>query len=32
MFEELSRSNDKIFDYILGLRESIHNQLQEDKQ
>lgn len=32
MFEELNKNNDRIFDYLMGLRESIHNQLQEDKQ
>ena len=32
VFEELSRANDRIFDYLSGLRESIHNQLQEDKE
>lgn len=32
LFEELNKANDKVYDYILGLRESIHNQLAEDKQ
>ena len=32
LFEELNKSNDRLYDYILGLRESIHNQLMEDKQ
>ena len=32
LFEELSRANDKIYDYLMGLRESIHNQLLEDKE
>jgi hypothetical protein len=31
IYEELNKSNLKIYDYILGLKESIHNQVQEDK-
>lgn len=32
LFENLNKSNDKIFDYLMNLRESIHNQLLEDKE
>lgn len=28
----MNKANDKVYDYVMGLRESIHNQLVEDKQ